>query len=87
MSIEQLPSGRYRTLVRHEGAKRASEAVPTKAEARMLVVKLKLEMGSQPSTREQHSVGEVVSGYLADGAVRLSPATVDFYRKGHDARR
>jgi hypothetical protein len=26
-----------------------------------------------------------VSGYLADGAVRLSPVTLDFYRKGHDA--
>ena len=32
--------------------------------------KLKLEMGSQPSICEQHSVGEVVAGYLADGAVR-----------------
>lgn len=85
MSIERLPSGKYRAVVRHGGAKRASEAVPTKAEARMLEAKLKLEMGSQPSIREQHSVGEVVSGYLADGAVRLSPATLDFYRKGHAA--
>jgi hypothetical protein len=33
--------------VRHGGAKRASEAVPTKAEARMLEAKLRLEMGSQ----------------------------------------
>jgi hypothetical protein len=80
-----LPSGKYRAVVRYGGAKRSSEAVPTKAEARMLEAKLKLEMGSQPSTREQHSVGEVVSGHLADGAVRLSPATLDFYRKGHDA--
>ena len=85
VSIEQLPSGKYRAVVRHGGAKRASEAVPTKAEARMLEAKLKLEMGSQPSIREQHSVGEVVAGYLADGAVRLSPATLDFYRKGDDA--
>ena len=61
VSIEQLPSGKYRAVVRHGGAKRASEAVPTKAEARMLEAKLKLEMGSQPSIREQHSVGEVVA--------------------------
>lgn len=85
VSIEQVPSGEYRAVVRHGGAKRASEAVPTKAEARMLEAELKLEMGSQPPIRELHSVGEVVSGYLADGAARLSPATLDFYRKGHDA--
>jgi hypothetical protein len=85
VSIEQLPSGKYRAVVRQGGAKQAGEAVLTKAEARMLEAKLKLEMGSQPSIREQHSVGEVVSGYLADGAARLSPATLDFYRKGHDA--
>lgn len=28
------------------------------------------------------TVGEVVSGYIADGASRLSPGTLDFYRKG-----
>jgi hypothetical protein len=78
VSIEQLPSGKYRAVVRHGGAKRASEAVPTKAEARMLEAKLMLEMGSQPSIRERHSVGEVVSSYLADGSVRLSPATLDY---------
>jgi hypothetical protein len=85
VSIEQLPSGKYRAAVRHGGAKQTSEAVLTKGEARMPEAELKLEMGSQPSIREQHSVGEVVSGYLADGTARLSPATLDFYRKGHDA--
>jgi hypothetical protein len=80
-----LPSGKHRAVVRHGGAQQASEVVPTKAEARVLEAKLKLEMGSQPSLREQHSVGEVVAGYMADGQARLSPATLDCYRKGQRA--
>ena len=82
MSIEKLPSGKYRAVVRHAGAKRASEAVDSVAEARMLEAKLKLSMGGSASSRERHTVGEVVSGYIADGAARLSPGTLDFYRKG-----
>jgi integrase len=82
VSIEKLPSGRYRAVVRHAGAKRASETVATVAEARMLEAKLKLAMGGSATARERHTVGEVVAGYIADGASRLSPGTLDFYRKG-----
>src|SRR6476620_4736301 len=82
VSIEKLPSGKYRAVVRHAGAKRASEAVDLVAEARMLEAKLKLSMGGSASSRERHTVGEVVSGYVAHGAARLSPGTLDFYRRG-----
>jgi integrase len=82
VSIEKLPSRRYRAVVRHGGAKRASEAVDTVAEAKMLEARLKLSMGGSATPRERHSVGEVVSGYIADGSGRLSPGTLDFYRKG-----
>ena len=39
-------------------------------------------MGGSATPRERHTVGEVVPGYIADGASRLSPGTIDFYRKG-----
>jgi integrase len=82
VSIERLPSGKYRAVVRHRGEKRASEAVDSVAEAKILAAKLKLSMGGSGSPRERHTVGEVVDGYIADGAARLSPGTLDFYRKG-----
>jgi hypothetical protein len=82
VSLEKLPSEKYRAVVRHAGAKRASEAVATVAEARMLEAKLKLAMGGSTAPRERHTVGEVVAGYIEDGASRLSPGTLNFYRKG-----
>jgi integrase len=82
VSIEQLPSGKCRAVVRHAGAKRATEAVDSVAEAKMLEAKLKLSMGGSASPREQQTVGEVVAGYIADGAARLSPGSIDLYRKG-----
>ncbi len=48
----------------------------------MLEAKLKLSMGGSATPRERHTVGEVVSGYIADGASRLSPGTVDSDCKG-----
>jgi len=38
----------------------------------MLEAKLKLSMGGSATPRERHTVGEVVSGYIADGASLLS---------------
>jgi hypothetical protein len=35
VSIERLPSGKYRAVVRHRGEKRASEAVDSVAEAKI----------------------------------------------------
>jgi hypothetical protein len=61
VSIERLPSGKYRAVVRHAGAKRASEAAATVAEARMLEARLKLAMGGSAAPRERHTVGEVVA--------------------------
>ena len=82
MSIEKLPSGKYRAVVRHAGEKRSSEAVLTAAEAKMLEARLKLSMGGTTSPRERRTVGDVVAGYIADSASRLSPGSIDFYRKG-----
>ena len=42
-------------------------------------------MGGAPSGRDAHTVAEVVAGYIADGARRLSPGSIDFYRKGEAA--
>jgi hypothetical protein len=69
-------------VVRHAGAKRASEAVGSVAEAKMLEATLKLSMGGSMASRERHTVGEVVSGYIANGVSSLSPGSIDFYRKG-----
>jgi len=57
----------------------------TQAEAKMLEAKLKLSMGGAPSGRDTHSVAEVVAGYITDGVTRLSPGSIDFYRKGEVA--
>src|ERR1700752_5373335 len=82
VSIEKLPSGKYRAVVRHAGAKRATEAVATVAEAGMLEARLMLAMGGSAKARGRETVGEVVASYIADGGSRLSPGTLDFYRKG-----
>ena len=81
MSIEKLPSGKYRAVVRHAGRKAASEAVGTRAGAAVLEAKLKLKMGGD-KTVGKHTVGEVVAGYIADSESRLSPGTISFYRIG-----
>jgi hypothetical protein len=44
-------------VVRHAGAKRASEAVATVAEVRILEAKLKLSMGGSATPGERHTVG------------------------------
>jgi hypothetical protein len=51
----------------------------------MLEAKLEFPMRGSATPREHHTVVEVVAGYIADGAARLSPGTLDFYRKGLDA--
>ncbi len=72
-------------MVRHAGSRRASEAVTSRAEAKVLEATLKLEMGAAPSAKGTRTVAEVVAGYIADGVVRLSPGSIDFYRKGEAA--
>ncbi|MCU1389480.1 MAG: site-specific recombinase XerD [Ilumatobacteraceae bacterium] len=84
MSVEKLPSGKYRAVVRHAGQKATSAAVMTQAEAKMLEAQLKLTMGGTPG-KGGHTVAEVVDGYIRDGAARLSPGSIDFYRKGEAA--
>lgn len=76
MSIEMLPSGKYRAVVRLAGEKAASKAVGTLAEAKMLEARLTIEMGSAPIVSD-HTFGELVAGYLTDVRSRLSPTTMD----------
>ncbi len=63
-------------------ARRASAAVSSRAEAKLLEATLKFEMGAAPSDKGTRTVAEVVASYIADGAVRLSPGSIDFYRMG-----
>ena len=71
--------------MRHGGVKRSSEAVPTRAEAKMLEAKVKFSMGGAPSGRDARKVAEVVAGYISDGVTRLSPGSIDLYRTGEAA--
>jgi len=75
---------KYRAVVQHKGVKRHSPYVTTRSEATMLEAQLKLSMGGSPA-RGTHTVLEVVSGYIADSAARLSPGTIDFYQKAQRA--
>jgi len=78
VSIEQLPSGKYRAVVRHLGQKVASAAADTRAEAKMLEAQLKVSMGAAPLTTG-HTVEDLVAGYIADVRLARSPATAGYY--------
>lgn len=81
MSIEELPSGKLRAVVRHQGQKATSAAVATRAEAKMLEAQLKMAMGAAP-LRTGHTVTELVAGYIADARTNRSPATAGYYEQG-----
>jgi integrase len=83
MSLEKLPSSKWRAVVRHQGRKAVGRAVATRAEAAMLEAQLKLELGA-PAPERRHSVLDVIDGYLADNSGRLSPETLKYYREGRD---
>jgi integrase len=75
---------KFRAVVQLKGVKRHSNFVPTRAEAKVLEAQLMLSMGGSP-VQGAHTVAEVVAGYIADSAGRLSPGTIDFYQKGEKA--
>ena len=83
MPIEKTGQ-KYRAVVQHKGVKKHSPYVTTRSEAAMLEAQLKLSMGGSPA-KGTHTVEEVVSGYIADSTARLSPGTIDFYKKAQRA--
>jgi integrase len=48
MSIQKLPSGKYRAVIRHAGVKRNGKALSTRREAVADEARIRLEMGSAP---------------------------------------
>lgn len=80
MTIETLPSGKLRAVVRHGGRKMASKAVKTRAEARVLEAELMMEMAASPD-RGQHTVREIVEGFIGSVRLRGSAATADYYEQ------
>ena len=56
----------------------------TRGEAAILEAQIQLSMGGSP-IRGGHAVAEVLSGYIAASAARLSAGTIDFYQRGQKA--
>lgn len=72
MSIEKLPSGKYRGTVRHDGKKASTQAFATRAEAAMAEAQLKMKMGGTPDASEV-TMGELLLTHLAENG--YSPTT------------
>lgn len=68
MSIEKLPSGRWRGVVRHNGVKRTTRTCATKAEARTAEARLLLDMELEfgPAIRKPEAVADMTLKDLAD---------------------
>ncbi len=74
MSLEKLPSGRWRGVVRHNGVKRTTKPCATKAEARsaeaQLVLDLEQELGPavrRPSSVSSMTIADLTAMHLAQG--------------------
>ncbi len=72
MSIEKLPSGRFRGVVRVKGQRAATKAVATRGEAAALEAALKLKMGADPDAIGV-TVGQLLLMHLNDNG--YSPTT------------
>jgi len=86
VSLEKLPSGRWRGVVRHNGVKRTTPTFTTKAEAKtaeaQLVLSLNEELG--PSVRRPTSVASMTIKQLTDMHLaqgRFSPTYEAEYRR------
>lgn len=63
MSIEELPSGKYRAVVRHDGVKRNRKVESTRREALADEARIRLEMGSVPE-ESQTTVDALLKGQI-----------------------
>ena len=72
-SIEKLPSGKFRGVVKVNGQRATTKAVATRNEAVALEAQLTLKMGSEP-TSMIHRLPEL---FLARGIGKVTPAVLD----------
>jgi integrase len=81
MHLEQLPSGSWRAVVKHQGRRR-SVTRRTKNEARVAGADLLSSIGGGP-VNEQPTVGELLDGHLAVKATEWSPTFLADMRSIH----
>jgi hypothetical protein len=67
MSIQKLPSGKYRAVVRHAGVKRNGKAQATRREALADEARIRLEMGSAPE-ESRSTVDTLLNEQIEQGA-------------------
>jgi len=80
VSTEKLPSGKFRAVVRYQGIKRTSKAVGTLKAARLLEAQLLMEMGGNPDPSDA-TVSEMLTTYFDTAQAKLSPTTMETYRR------
>jgi integrase len=80
MSIQKLPSGKYRAVVRHAGAKRNGKAQSTRREALADEARIRLEMGSAHE-ESQTTVDSLLNEQIEHGS--YSVTTLEDLRHVH----
>lgn len=86
MSLEKLPSGRWRGVVRHNATKRTTATFDTKAEAKKAEAELLLNLGDElgPSVRRPTSVGSMTVAELTtlhQGQAKFSGTYLAEYKR------
>jgi integrase len=71
MSIQKLPSGKYRAVVRHAGVKRNGRVQGTRREALADEARIRLEMGSAPE-ESQTTVDTLLNEQIEQGAYAVT---------------
>ncbi len=80
MSIQKLPSGKYRAVVRQAGARRNGKAYDTRREAVAEEARIRLEMGATPD-EEQITIGALLTDQIERG--RYAVTTLEELRRVH----
>src|SRR6266511_3598927 len=71
MSIQKLPSGKYRAVVRRDGVKRNGKAHGTRREALADEARIRLEMGSAPDESDI-TVGNLLNDQIEHGTYAVT---------------
>lgn len=80
MSIQKLPSGKYRAVVRRAGVKRNGKAQSTRREAQADEARIRLEMGAVPD-EEQISIDALLTDQIEQG--RYAVTTLEELHRAH----
>jgi len=80
MSIQKLPSGKYRAVVRRAGQKRNGSAAPTRREAVADEAQIRLAMGSSPAESEV-TIDVLLKDQIEQG--RYAATTLEDLRRVH----